>query len=64
MESAGEASRQEYINLRKKDAEEEEAMRHWGPRRRMLRDQTSRRRSLPPLRGRGVEVPPPNSYFV
>ena len=64
LESAGEASRQEYINLRKKDAEEEEAMRHWGPRKRMFHDQTIRRSSPPPPRGRGVEVPPPNSYFV
>ena len=64
LESAGEASRHEYINLRKKDAEEEEAMRHWGPRRRMFNDQTIRRSSPPPPRGRGVEVPPPNSYFV
>ena len=39
VESAGEASRQEYINLRKKYIEEEEAMRHWGPRRRMFHDQ-------------------------
>ena len=64
FESAGEVSRQEYINLRKRDAEEKEAMRYWGPRRRMLHDQTVRRRSPPPLRGRGVEVPPPDFYFV
>ena len=64
FESAGEASRQEYINLRKRDAEEEEAMRQWGPRRRMLHEQATRRRSPPLPRGRGVEVPPPDFYFV
>ena len=64
LQSAGEASHQEYINLRKKDVEEEEAMRHWGPRRKMLHDQTTRRRSPPPPRGRGVEIPSPDFYFV
>ena len=64
LESAGEASHQEYINLRKRDAEEEEAMRQWGPRRRMLHEQAGRRRSPPPPRDRGVEVPPPDFYFV
>ena len=64
LESAGEASRQEYINLRKKDVEEEEAMRYWGPSRRMLHDQTTRRRSPPPPRCSGVEIPPPDFYFV
>ena len=64
FESAGEASRQEYIDMKKRDAEEEEAMRHWGPRRRTLHEQATRRRSPPPPRGRGVEVPPPDFYFV
>ena len=64
LESIGEVSHQEYINLRKRDAKEEEAMRHWGPRRRMFHDQIIRRRSHLPPRGRGVEIPPPNFYFV
>ena len=64
LESASEASCLEYINLRKNDVEEEKAMRRWGPKRRMLYDQAVRRRSPPPPRGRGVEIPPPDFYFL
>ena len=54
IKSAGEASCQEYISQKRKDKAELEAMRHWGPRRRMLHKEAAQRRSPTPPQGHGV----------
>ena len=45
VESAGEASRREYINQKERDKEELEAMRYWRPKRRRLYEKATRRRA-------------------
>ena len=48
IESASEALRREYINQKKEDQAELEAMGRWGSRRRMFHKESTWRRSSPP----------------
>ena len=62
IKSASEASPWEYINQKKRDEEEYESMKYWGPRRRMLYEEAARRRTPTPPRGHGQEIAPPSHY--
>ena len=63
IEYAGEASHREYINQKKKnDQAKLEKMGRWGPKRRMLPEESAQRRSPTPSRGYGVKITPPDSY--
>ena len=48
IESTGEASHREYVDQKKKDRAELEAMKHWGPGRRMFHEEAARKRSCTP----------------
>ena len=61
-ESAGEASRREYIKQKESDKEELEAMMYWGPKRSWLYEEAAARRAASPPRGRGAEIAPPSHY--